>query len=283
MAAKLNISIMNSDTRKNRVEMNTRKITEANLKAWEEVAPRHAAHNLESLLTSFSDPNFSLLDDIELARLEAIGIENKDVAQVCCNNGRELICIERLGARRCVGFDGAQGFIDQGIRLAQAANADCEFVRTDIYDMPAQYNNCFDVVVNTVGVVGWMPDLQKFFNIITRLLRPGGALFIYETHPILETMLPGAEDDPVEWELPYFDAEPYVDTAGLDYYGGETYAARPVTSYLHTMSQIIMAGIHCGLGVEHFEELPGHITNTWWNVEKQGPRMPMSFTLVLRK
>lgn len=262
--------------------MNTRKITHANLEAWQEVAPRHAAHNLETLLTSFSDPKFSLLDDIERTRLEAIGITNKDVAQVCCNNGRELICIERLGANRCVGFDGAPAFIDQAEQLARVAKAKCQFVCTDIYDITAEFNARFDVVVITVGVLSWMPDLQGFFDKISRLLRPDGALFIYETHPIMESMLPGAAEDPVEWELPYFSDEPYVETTGLDYYGGETYDAKPATSFQHTMSQIIMAGIDNGLNVEHFEELPGHITNAWWNVEEQGPELPMSFTLVFR-
>lgn len=36
-------------------------------------------------------------------------------------------------------------------------------------------------------------------------------------------------------------------------------------------------------GLEHFEELPVHISNTWYNVEHQGPHLPMSFTLVMRK
>lgn len=263
--------------------MTVKKITRANLEAWEEVVPRHAKHNLDNLLAAFADKEFSLLDEVAIARLETIGVQNKDVAQMCCNNGRELICIKRLGANRCVGFDGAAGFMEQGRKLAEVAQADCEFVCTDIYDLPAAYTACFDVVVITVGVLSWMPELQRFFDIITALLRPGGAIFIYETHPILESMLPGGPDDPVEWEVPYFSTKPYVETTGLDYYGGETYDAKPTSSFLHTMSQIIMAGINAGARVEYFEELPTHITNTWWNIEKQGPEMPMSFTLVLRK
>ena len=44
-----------------------------------------------------------------------------------------------------------------------------------------------------------------------------------------------------------------------------------------------MAGIENGLVVEHFEELPKHISNTWYNVEQAGLGLPMSYTLVLRK
>jgi SAM-dependent methyltransferase len=187
-----------------------------------------------------------------------------------------------MGAARCVGFDGASRFVEQARELARAADADCEFVYTNVYDIDPQYRGCFDVVTITIGVLTWMPDLQGFFGIIASLLRPGGAVFIYEQHPLLEIILPGGPDDPVEWELSYFDKTPYVDTDGLDYYGGESYDAKPATSFFHTMSEIITAGARLGMAVEHFEELPNHISMTWWNVEKQGPRIPMSYTLVFR-
>jgi SAM-dependent methyltransferase len=262
--------------------MGTREVTEANREAWEEVAPRHAAHNQEKLIASFRNLNFSVLDEIETTRLNALGVEGKDVAQLCCNNGQELICVKRMGAARCVGFDGAGGFVEQARELARAANADCEFICTNVYDVAPQFHGCFDVVTISIGVLTWMPDLPGFFQVIASLLRPGGAVFIYEQHPILDMLVPGGPDDPVEWELSYFDKTPYVDTQGLDYYGGESYDAKPATSFLHTMSEAITAGIRSGMVVEHFEELPGHISCTWWNVEKQGPGLPMSYTLVFR-
>jgi hypothetical protein len=74
-----------------------------------------------------------------------------------------------------------------------------------------------------------------------------------------------------------------VDTDGLDYYGGTTYESKPLYSFLHKMSDVIMGGINAGLAVEHFEERPNHISNTWYNAEAREPQLPMSFTLVLRK
>ena len=35
-----------------------------------------------------------------------------------------------------------------------------------------------------------MPDLVIFFAVVTKLLRPGGRLVIYETHPVLEMFDP---------------------------------------------------------------------------------------------
>ena len=257
--------------------------TKANLEAWNEVAPIHAKHNLEELLTNFQKPGYSVLDDIETKCLEYLQVQGKDVAQVCCNNGRELISVKNMGAGRCVGFDGSQGFIDQAKELAAAARQDVEFVCTDIYQLGQDYSEQFDIVTITIGVLGWMPDLEWFIEIVAELIKPGGALFIYEQHPILDMFAPGNAEDPVEWELSYFSKEPYVELTGLDYIGGEQYDAKPVTSFSHVMGEIVMSGIHNGLTVEYLEEFPHHISNTWWNVEHSGLGLPMCYTLIFRK
>jgi len=261
----------------------TKSVTTANREAWNEVAPIHAAHNQATLIEQFGDPAFTLLEPVEIERLEALDVAGKDVAQICCNNGRELICVKRLGAARCVGFDGAQGFVEQARELNQAAGTDCAFVCTDIYDIDAEYDAAFDVVFITIGVLSWMPDLTRFFAVLERIMRPGAALFIHEQHPVLEMMQPGGPDDPVVFELSYFTKSPYVETQGLDYWSGEKYDAKPATSFNHTMSDVIMAGVGLGLRVEHFEESPEHISNTWYNVESQVDGFPMSYTLVFRK
>ncbi len=256
---------------------------QANLTAWEEAAPFHARHNRSRLLELFSEPGFSVLDDTAATHLNRLGVDGKSVAQVCCNNGIELLSCKTLGAARCVGFDGAEGFVDQAIELANAAGQDVEFVCCEAHDIPPEYRTSFDIVMITIGVLGWMPDIDRFFSEIEKLLVPGGAIFIYEHHPILVMFEPGQADDPVKWELSYFRKEAYIDESGLDYYGAESYEATPNASFSHKLSDIVMAGIHSGLTLEFFEELPQHISNTWWNVEHSGIGLPMSYAMVFRK
>ncbi len=263
--------------------MQAKDFTTANRAAWDQAAPLHRSQNHDRLLKAFSEPGFSCLNDIEITRLKALDIAGKDVAQICCNNGRELLSVKNIGAGRCVGFDGYEGFVEQARDIASAGMIECEFVCTDIYDIGPQYYASFDVVTITIGVLSWMPELDKFFAVLGKLLRPGGVLFIYEQHPILDMIEPAAADDPVVWELSYFSKEPYVDTECLDYYGGGSYESKPLYSFSHTMAEIIMAGVNNKMAVEHFEEHPDHISNTWWNVEKHGPELPMSYALVLRR
>ncbi|MFT5113590.1 MAG: SAM-dependent methyltransferase [Parasphingorhabdus sp.] len=260
-----------------------KKITAANKEAWEQVAPIHSKHNQQELVDSYYQKDFGALDEIATEQLNAINVVAKDVAQICCNNGRELLSVKKLGAARCVGFDSAECFIKQAEELAKVTGLDVEFVCTDIYDISDKYSSSFDLVTITIGVISWMPDLTEFFSVVAKLIKPGGSLFIYEQHPILDMIEPGEVGAPLNWEFSYFNKEPYVDTGGLDYYGGEKYDAKPVTSFSYTMSEIIMAGINAGLIIEHFEEFPQHISNAWWNVENSKIGLPMSYTMVMRK
>lgn len=263
--------------------MRTKDITGANLAAWDEAAPLHRSQNMEELMAAFRKPGFSCLDKVETAILQRLGVVGKDVAQLCCNNGQELLSVKNIGGGRCVGFDGAAGFIDQARELTAAGSIDCTFVCTDIYDIEAAYDGMFDLITVTIGVLSWMPDLAGFYEVAERILRSSGAMFIYEQHPILEMVEPGKPETPVVLEYSYFRHDPFIETNGLDYYGGGTYKSKPLYSYIHKMSDVIMAGVETGFSVEHFEELPEHISNTWYNVERHEPQLPMSYTLVFRK
>jgi ubiquinone/menaquinone biosynthesis C-methylase UbiE len=188
--------------------MKTRDYTAANLEAWQEVADLHREQNLAQLKVDFSRPGHSCLKEVDTTRLLALGVAGKDVAQICCNNGRELVSVKNLGAARCVGFDGAVGFIEQAREINDAANQDCEFVCCDIHGIDPAFNEAFDIIQITIGVIGWMPDLDAFFDAVARLIRPGGAVFIHEQHPILEMIEPGEADDPLSWDWSYFKPAP---------------------------------------------------------------------------
>jgi len=141
----------------------TKQFTTANRAAWQEVAPIHRRHNQEHLTKAFSQAGFSCLDAIETSQLEKLGVAGKDVAQVCCNNGRELLSVKNMGAARCFGIDGAQAFLDQAAELAACADLDVELVCCDVYEIDEVYKNRFDLVTITIGVLSWMPDIDRFF------------------------------------------------------------------------------------------------------------------------
>ena len=256
----------------------------ANKEAWNAAAAHHkAAAQWQALRDGFAKPGHSVLDDIESRILADIGIAGKAVAQLCCNNGRELLSLKNLGAGRCVGFDQAEEFLAQGRELAALAGQELEFVAGNVLEVPAAYDGRFDLVTTTIGVFGWMPDLPAFMAVVARLLKPGGAYFAYEEHPILNML----EPESAAPHLPknsYFKAEPFVETAGLDYFGGAKYEAPTSYWYAHTLSAILTAGLANGLALERIAEYEHNITAPEFAIyENQPAQYPLCFTMVLRK
>ena len=100
---------------------------EANRAMWNATADVHARASLPDLLAEVAKPDFTTFDFVEERVFARIGLGGKDVAQLSCNNGRELISCKKVGAGRCAGFDIADKFIAQGQALARAGGVEVEF------------------------------------------------------------------------------------------------------------------------------------------------------------
>ena len=60
---------------------NTSDYTNANRLAWNEAAPFHEANaDFQALREGFAQAGFSVLDEVETQRLQALGVDGKDVA-----------------------------------------------------------------------------------------------------------------------------------------------------------------------------------------------------------
>jgi len=261
-----------------------REFTDANRDAWDEAAPIHEKINQARLVKAFSKPGYNTLDDHCLDRLKEIGVQGKSIAHLCCNNGRELLSLKNLGAGHCVGFDASAAFIEQAHALAKASgHTDVAFVTTDIYEVPADKTGPYDIVMTTIGVISWMPDLEGFFDVVAQLTRSGGHVFIEETHPVLMMYEEGEGDEPSFLEYSYFKDDPWVETTGLDYYEGTKYTSKPHYSFQHTLADIMMAAIDRGFVLSHFAELGFNISELCADLEHAEAKPPMGMTMVWRK
>lgn len=256
---------------------------EANRQSWDEAAPIHAKLKLASLIENFRKPGYSCLDEIETAILQRIGVEGKAVAQLCCNNGREILSVVNMGAARGVGFDISEAFLEQGRQMAEAGGINCEFVQGSVYDIPPIHDGQFDLVTVTIGALGWLPDIRAFFAVVARLLRPGGRIFVYEMHPVLVMFEPGEEKNPLDIRYSYFVTEPFRDDSGLDYYGGTRRKSKPNYWFHHKLSDIIGGCLDHGMALEHFREYDFDISGVHAALGRQTNKPPMSYTLVARK
>ena len=245
-----------------------------------EAANVHRASQFAGLLERFRQPGDNLLDATATEILLSIGLENQSVAHLCCNNGRELLSIKYLGAGRCVGFDFSEAFLEQARELCATAQLDCEFIKSDAFEIPEGYHNQFDIVVITIGTLCWMPELGEFFEIIEKLLKPQGRLFVYEMHPVLEMFENDITEDPLQIRYSYFKSTPWVETDVLDYYEKTSYQGSTQYCFHHKLCDIFTAIVDTGLKIEHFREYDHDISLVFSHFDEIELKPPLCYTLV---
>jgi SAM-dependent methyltransferase len=253
---------------------------EANRAMWNETAAVHERASLEKLSVQVAAPDFSTFDAVERELFARIGLKGKDVAQLACNNGRELLSCQRAGAARGVGFDISDAFIRQARQLAAAAGLNAEFVRSSLYDIPHDYDASFDLVYVTIGALGWLPDLPAFWQVVRRLLRPGGQVFLYEMHPILFMF---EAEHGLTVRRDYFDTDPDVVAEAPDYLDPSQVVAAPSYWYQHTLGDVLGGCLDAGFALEHFREYPHDISATYASFERLDKKPPLCYTLLARK
>jgi SAM-dependent methyltransferase len=213
-----------------------------------------------------------------------LGLAGKAVAQLSCNNARELISVKMAGAGRCVGFDISEAFIEQGQRLVAASGVDVELVRTNVYDIDDSHTQRFDLVYVTIGTLGWLPDVARFFALAARLLRPGGELLVYEMHAFLNLF----DDLNLTPEAPnlarsYFDRGPSKYEGCNDYFDPTAVVTSPSYWFHHTLADIISALLKSGLALTAFEEYPHDLSGTFAALERAPMSLPLSYSLLAKK
>lgn len=251
------------------------------LASWNEAAPRHAKVNA-ALQQQVQAPDFNNLNAGLHRLLQQEAVENKAVLQLCCNNGIDLLSVKNMGAGRCVGIDGAENFVAQAKQLATlAGHPDMQFDCHNIYAIPESLQQQFDIVIVTVGVLNWMPDLPAFMAVCNRALKPGGKLFIEDIHPLLNMYDESDAGPTVQYS--YFNREPFEDTSGLDYFTGETYEATANYWFQHTLADILQAALKQPLQLCSFEEVAENIGNYCAELQHAPANPPLGFVASWQK
>ena len=92
--------------------------------------------------------------------------------------------LSRMGAD-VIGVDLSDKGIDAAKQLNTKLGLNAKFIHSDVYDLPNNLNEKFDIVFTSYGVVGWLPDINKWAETIAHFLKPGGKLIFVEFHPFV--------------------------------------------------------------------------------------------------
>ncbi len=220
------------------------KYIEGNKAAWEEAFENRAESWGADIVERVSKEEYPFFNKDMIKVLKNTDTEGKTVGQFCCNNGRELLSLVVSGkAAKGIGFDIAENQVAFANEKARELNVPCRFVATNIYDIGDEYFEVFDVVIITIGALCWFKDLNRYFEIVSKCMKPGAKIIINEQHPLTTALACPGEDvydseHKLECKYSYFEHE-WTGNAGMYYITQKKYTSKTFTDYTHPISEII--------------------------------------------
>lgn len=257
---------------------------------WDERAPLHAASREYALDAFIKDRRH--ISDVVRFDLPLLGdISGQRGIHLQCHIGTDTLSLARLGARM-TGLDFSPASIAQARLLSQKSGTAAEFIESEVYSAveatdPAE----FDFVYTGIGALCWLPDIERWARVVSRLLRAGGRLFIREAHPVLWS-LDESRRDALVVGYPYFEQqEPTVWDDGTTYVETDDAMLSTVTlEWNHGMGEIITALLVHKMELTVFKEhdsvpweaLPGQMAlseSGEWHLAKDNSLLPLTYTL----
>jgi SAM-dependent methyltransferase len=266
-----------------------------NLANWNERAPAHAASPDYAFDRFVEDPSYlSHVVRFDLPRLgDVAGLR---AVHLQCHVGTDTISLHRLGARM-TGLDFSNASLAQARSLAANVNAEIDFIESDVYDAPrVLHQGAFDLVYTGVGALCWLPDIRRWAQVVSVLLRPGGRLFLREGHPMLGTLADPRDDGLLAVDYPYFERpEPLVwEQPGTYVPTDVTFTHNVTHTWNHGLGEIVTALFNVGLDLTMLHEhdsapwnaLPGWTVrdeHDEWRLLDRPWRLAQTYTLQARK
>ena len=261
---------------------------------WDDRAPAHAASPDYACERFIAEPDF--LSEVVRFDIPLLGdVRGLLGVHLQCHIGTDTISLARLGAVM-TGLDFSGASVAEAQRLSTSARTPVEFVESNVYDaldvLPAAG---YDLVYTGVGALCWLPDVTRWAQVVSGLLRQGGRLFIREGHPVMWSLDELRTDDLVIG-YPYFERpEPLIDQDAGTYVATDSAFTQNIThSWNHGLGEIVTALIDSGMQVsglvEHdsvpWEALPGQMEQGGlgeWRVRDRPWRLACSYTLQATK
>ncbi|MEI7601860.1 MAG: class I SAM-dependent methyltransferase, partial [Aestuariivirga sp.] len=150
------------------------------------------------------------------------------IAHLQCHIGIDTLCLARRGAS-CVGLDFSPRAIVAARMLQEKTGLDASFVEGNVYDARQLIDGLFDMVYVTWGAIGWLPDVRRWAEVASSLLKPGGRLYLLEGHPSLMQIDEKAEGLRIGFDWRNEPDRPLTMSEETTYTGDTAKIAHPVT------------------------------------------------------
>lgn len=218
--------------------------------------------------------------------LELVGpVEGLSLLHLQCHFGQDTLSWARLGAQ-VTGVDLSDTAVEAARGLADELGLCARFQVFNVLEY--RPDRTYDRVYTSYGVLGWLPDLEAWADVVEKALKPGGRFVLVEFHPALLMY-----DFPTgELAYDYFHKASFETVKGS--YADTDDASEGVEYFWsHSLADVISPLLSRGLRLTQFRELewspfgcfegmtevePGR-----WVYGKPPVRIPHIFALAMEK
>lgn len=226
------------------------------------------------------------LNDIELKLLG--NIKGKTILHLQCHFGQDTISLGRLGAH-VTGVDFSDKAIAYAKEFAGQTNIKAEFICSDIYELPKRLTKKYDLVFTSYGTIGWLPDIDRWAEIVSKYLKPKGRFVFVEFHPFVWMF----DDHFKQVAYNYFNEGPIEESFSGTYAQPDAPIKQETVSWNHSISEVVNSLIHSGLEILSFDEFDYSPYNCFnetvefepgkFRIRHFGNRIPMVYAILATK
>jgi len=240
--------------------------------------------------------DFYAMDDFKAGKSSLMNIEldllgdvkGKRILHLQCHFGQDSLSLARMGAK-VTGIDLSDRAIATAKELNTELGLDAEFIVSDVYDLPNNLQGEFDIVYTSYGVIGWLPDMNKWASIINHFLKPKGKFVFVEFHPNVWMY----DDDFTHVKYNYFKDNAIVEEEEGTYADKEAKDKFKYVVWNHGLSEVMSGLLENGLTINSFKEYnyspydcfaqTEKIADRKYQIKSFGDKMPLCYSIVASK
>ena len=217
-----------------------------NFDHWETLAAFHGTgsdrfYDVDALVAGHD--SFTDLEENALALATSNnGVEGLDIIHIQSHIAFDSISMARRGAR-VTAVDFSPTALRRAEEIAALVGVSITTIQSDSRDLPPSLDGRFDIAYATIGVLGWIDDLNAWMHSASRVLRAGGHLVIVEIHPFTNVF---GSRDPLIADFPYGGGVPFAWRGTGSYANPNADFTTSTEEYPHSLSEIVQSVVNAG-------------------------------------
>ena len=215
-------------------------------------------------------------------------VPGKKILHLQCHFGQDTLSLARMGAH-VTGVDFSDVAINIARENADTLGLDASFICCDLYQLHDFLDDRFDIVYTSYGTISWLPDLDRWAEIIAHFLKPGGHFVFVEFHPVVWMF----NNDFTKVAYSYSKDEPIVEIEKGTYADMNAPIEMETISWNHSLSEVVSSLLKQHLHLDVFEEYNYSPYDVFVDMEEVfpgkfqlkmfGDKVPLVYALVAHK